>query len=248
MAREVSPSSHKCEGNDSVIPGLKRSFPSTSFVSKSLLRQLGSGVYSKEGELYQIKTSEQLDAEHLSIPCFQKMGDCSSSYSWPPELNSRFSIPLHPVSTEWSLDPSSFLFLHCSIPQLQVDLFATCLNTQLLEFVSPMSDNLALAQDTMSLDWNQWSSIYPFLPVNFLLQILPKLKLFCSLAILIAPKWKNSPWFPLLSSLCRKFPLTNLILSQKVRGKSFCAQSFLVQSLSAWIFYRKPYLHAGIRK
>ena len=92
MAREVSPSSHKCEGNDSVIPGLKRSFPSTSFVSKSLLRQLGSGVYSKEGELYQIKTSEQLDAEHLSTPCFQKMGDCSSSYSQPPEFNSRFSI------------------------------------------------------------------------------------------------------------------------------------------------------------
>ena len=159
------------------------------------------------------------------------MGDCSSSYSRPLELNSRFSLRLQSSFDRMESGPfiisSPSLLLSsasgrsvCHLPECTAP--GICVpNARQLGF-SPGCHVPGL--EPMVLD----------LPVSSSESSLadpPKTQFFKGLAILIAAEWKNSPWFSVLSSLCRKFPLPNPILSQKVRGKSFCSPSFLVQSL-----------------
>ena len=139
----------------------------------------------------------------------------------------------NPIPTEWTLDKSSFQHILLHFPHLQVDLFATRLNHQLPMFVSPLPDHLAIAQDAMVVDWNKWQSIYLFPPVNLLRQVLVKLKSFKGLAVVVAPEWRKSPWFPLLQNLCWKFPLHNPLLFQRVSNKTFYGPLGLTKHLHA---------------
>ena len=70
-----------------------------------------------------------------------------------------------PISTEWSLDESSFHHAACQVSIFpQVDLFATRYNFKIDPLVSPCPDDLAWAMDATSINWNHWDSIYLFPP------------------------------------------------------------------------------------
>ena len=103
-----------------------------------------------------------------------------------------------PLETEWSLDEKSFCFIQSQVPKLQVDLFATSNNNKLPRYVAPNLDPNAVGTDAMSLDWNRWTHIYLFPPVNLLLKVLDKLRSFKGTAALVAPYWPKSNWFPLI--------------------------------------------------
>ena len=68
-----------------------------------------------------------------------------------------------PIETEWSLDRDSFMEI-CEWVGLSptCDLFATCENSHCEIYVSPCPDSGAWTEDTFSVDWNTWDSIYVF--------------------------------------------------------------------------------------
>ena len=138
--------------------------------------------------------------------------------------------------TEWSLDLHSFRWIQQQVPGLQVDLFATRSNRKLPLYVSPNLVPLALGVDAMSVDWNQWDTIYLFPPFNLLSKVLDRLRSFQGMA-LVAPFWPNGRWFPLLTELGLKpLPLPRPILSQVVQTKTVSASSWITNALRLWIF------------
>ncbi|MEL7079583.1 MAG: reverse transcriptase domain-containing protein, partial [Cyanobacteria bacterium J06582_2] len=141
--------------------------------------------------------------------------------------------------TEWSLDTRSFSTVTTLMPNLQVDLFATRENHKLPAYVSPDLDQGAVGTNAMTLDWNSWSSIYLFPPTKILLSVLEKMRSYKGSAILVAPLWISSPWFPLLMELKpKKVRLVNPQLTQMVQGVMHSDSSSLTTNLHLWIFKR----------
>ena len=108
-----------------------------------------------------------------------------------------------PVSTEWSIDLTTFAWICELVPSLQVDLFTTRDNARLRVFVSPCPDRLAVGVDAFSLDWNVWDSIYLFPPLQVLPEVVVRLGSFRGSGVLIAPRWTAALWFPGLARRCR---------------------------------------------
>ena len=151
-----------------------------------------------------------------------------------------------PQEGEWSLDPASFQEILKTYPTLQVDLFATRENHKLPLFVTPYHDPTAVARDALSLDWNKFSNLYLFPPTSLILKVLTQLSQFQGEAVLIAPFWPNSPWFPLLQRLSANHrPLSNPVLSQQVQGRVVYDCSLLTRNLHVW-YFSNPYASTNI--
>ena len=122
-----------------------------------------------------------------------------------------------PLSTEWSLHRRDFQKILDLNQDLEVDLFATSLNAQLQEFVSPCPDQGAVTVDALTIDWGQWDHLYLFPPVPLIPKVLAKLEqtAFKS-AILITPDTPGRPWFMALQ--LQRIPSTpmTVILQQIV--------------------------------
>ena len=88
------------------------------------------------------------------------------------------------MSTEWSLDKTSFDLLCQRFFVPEVDLFATRENHQVETFVSPVVDSSAVATDAFSLDWNRWNYIYLFPPARMILKALGHLEAFKGLSLI----------------------------------------------------------------
>ena len=131
-----------------------------------------------------------------------------------------------PLETEWKLDHNSFQWIYQKVPSLEIDPFATFQNHKLPLYVSPNHDPQAVAMDALSLDWNQWESIYVFPPFNLLMKVLDKLRLYKGRVALVAPQWPKSNWYPLLMELRLKpWSIPNPVLSQMVQTKTLFASS-----------------------
>ena len=82
----------------------------------------------------------------------------------------------------------------------------------------PSQEDCSLRCHVIGLE--QMAEDYLFPPVSMLMKVLDKLRDYMGRAILVAPLWPNSPWFPLLTELQpvrRKFK--NPQLSQNVRDQ-----------------------------
>ena len=66
------------------------------------------------------------------------------------------------LKSEWSLNDKSFQWILTRVPDPQVNLFATEYNHKLKCYVAPNLDPQDFVADALSLDWNQWNSIYLF--------------------------------------------------------------------------------------
>ena len=142
-----------------------------------------------------------------------------------------------PIESKWTLSKETFAQALQHLPPMQVDLFATHENHQLPLFVTPYHHQGAVGTDALELDWNRWTTIYLFPPVSLLLKVLLKLKSYKGKALLVAPLWPNSPWFPLLlQSKPQKFSVHSPSLCQQVRGRICYDSSFLTSNLHMWIF------------
>ena len=106
------------------------------------------------------------------------------------------------IQTEWSLQAICTRW-----HQPQIDLCATRFNNKLDQFVSPVSDPLAWAVDTLSLPWEDLDR-YAFPPAVILGKVVEKLQDYlCRRIILIAPGWPNIPWFWDLVAISSQIPL-----------------------------------------
>jgi hypothetical protein len=109
--------------------------------------------------------------------------------------------------TEWQLDPAVFLAvtqkLHVS---LDIDLFATRLNTQLPCYVSWQPDPEAAFIDAFSVTWSDYNA-YLFPPFSMINRCVQKLSLEKSRGLLIVPLWPNQCWFTPLMNLLIDCPV-----------------------------------------
>ncbi len=112
------------------------------------------------------------------------------------------------VTTEWTLNRQVAAQLWTVWGTPNIDLMATELTHQLPVYISPYPDPRAFAVDAMSCDWKGMDA-YLFPPWPMLAEVLRKLttESLC-LVTLIAPRWPNRPWFPLLLSLLIDHPIT----------------------------------------
>jgi hypothetical protein len=100
--------------------------------------------------------------------------------------------------TEWRLKPSIVQSLFLALGEPVIDLFATAENTQLPVFCSWQNDQRALHVDALSFSWKNLTA-YAFPPLALVQRVILKaLNDQVHSLILIAPRWPNRTWFPLL--------------------------------------------------
>ena len=199
-----------------------------------------------------------------AVACLRRQGSVSSTFLW--ELSRVILVfaqdmditllPVHlsgvlnvladmgsregPISTEWSLDPRSFWDICDLVGYIpEVDLFATRFNSQLPIFISPFPDQLAAGQDALNLDWNRWSSIYLFPPIQILPEVIRKLDHFLGKGFLLAPNWGSDSWYPfLLRRSRRQFPVPRGFFLSQQTNEGICVldrHQVSVWKLTVWM-------------
>ena len=114
-------------------------------------------------------------------------------------LSSAQVCTLHPVVCQQ-------IFLVWGVPQ--VDLFATSVNHQLPLYVSPLPDPGAWKEDAFAFQW-EGLDMYAFPPFALIRRVLVRVRdASCVRMTLIAPKWPQADWFPLLLGLLVDTPRT----------------------------------------
>ena len=118
--------------------------------------------------------------------------------SWADSLSRN-----HIIRSEWTLTQQSFSLLPRS-KELQVDLFAHPGNAKLPTFGCLFHHPLASIIDAISADWNRWTAIYLFPPLDLIPTCLKKLQLFKGWGLFIAPNLPSAPWWPAFTTLCSR--------------------------------------------
>lgn len=126
---------------------------------------------------------------------------------------------VHP--TEWTLHSEVFSRIHSLFPSMEIDLFATRLNTRLPDFVSPVPDPRAKTVDALTMDWSG-HDLYAFPPFPLIAKVVQRLELFNCMMTLIAPLRWNRSWISTvlqrMTQLPRRLPLRPDLLSQPSSG------------------------------
>ena len=87
-----------------------------------------------------------------------------------------------------------------------IDLFASQVNAQFPVFVSFIPDSKAVAIDAFSLDWGDYE-FYCFPPFSLLPRVLSKIRQDRACGTVVAPDWRNQPFWPMLMSMLTAAPV-----------------------------------------
>lgn len=117
------------------------------------------------------------------------------------------SRDLSDENKEWQLDPKVFQEINNLWGPLQIDLFATRINTQLGKFVSWSPDPESIAVNSLLMSWAN-NELYAFPPFSILSRVIRKVEADHAELVLIAPIWPTQPWYPRLLQLCVDYPRT----------------------------------------
>ena len=130
------------------------------------------------------------------------------------------SRPHQVLSTEWTLQARVFSRLQVHFPWMAIDLFATRLNHQLPQFVSPFPDPQAVDSDALTMAWDGLQA-YAFPPIAIITEVLHKVAQSDMSCVLLAPWWPAQAWFPealrLLMGAPVQLPHYRRLLSQPHR-------------------------------
>uniref|UniRef100_UPI003AF4B147 reverse transcriptase-like protein n=1 Tax=Thiolapillus sp. TaxID=2017437 RepID=UPI003AF4B147 len=118
----------------------------------------------------------------------------------------KLSRDMH-VDTEWKLD-QALLYDALTILDVQptIDLFASRINTQFALYASYRADPQAHVIDCFSVHWGDFS-VYCFPPFSVLPRVLQKIKRDKASGVVVAPKWKNQPFWPVLMTMLTERPV-----------------------------------------
>ncbi len=103
-------------------------------------------------------------------------------------------------SSDWMLDRSAFKQIMQAYGPLDIDLFASRLNTQLPRFFSWRPDPEAEKSDAFLHLW-PCTGGYAFPPIVLIPKCLRKAAKECDQLVLVTPLWPGQPWFPTLLSM-----------------------------------------------
>ena len=150
---------------------------------------------------------------------------------------------------EWALDANVFASLKQIYPDMQVDLFASRLNTKLPSYVSRYPEPEAWAIDAFSFTWcNQLFYIFP--PFSLIPRILQKIEEEGTQALLIAPIWPTQAWWPnlikLITDNCYLLPKTSNVL--KLMHKPNLKHPLTKMRLAGFRISGQPYESKAFRE
>ena len=105
--------------------------------------------------------------------------------------------------SDWKLDPTIIqpFLLNC-----QTDLFASCLISQLVDYISWRPNPGAIHTDAFRIKWATLQG-YAFPPFNLISKTLTKLTIDQTELILVAPVWQAQPWWLVLLRLLISQPV-----------------------------------------
>jgi len=130
---------------------------------------------------------------------------------------------------------------------LELDLFASCLSTQLPCFYSWRPDPQAEAVDAFSQDWSLVKG-YEFPPFALIGRCCKKiLDQQVSFLVLVAPVWQAQPWYPLLLEMC----VAPSVLLPQYLGLVICLGEVHPLSnlqLAGWLLSTNPTLRREFQK
>ena len=86
-----------------------------------------------------------------------------------------------------------------------MDLFATQVNNQVLNFVSWFPDPEAMVTNAFTVPWSGHLS-YAFPPFSQIMKCLKKIQTDKAKVLFVAPVWRSRPWFPVLLSMLYDHP------------------------------------------
>ncbi|XP_020619677.1 uncharacterized protein LOC110057435 [Orbicella faveolata] len=158
------------------------------------------------------------------------------------DRESRVMLDLH----DWKLDPLVFAEVNQLWGPLEVDLFASCLSTQLLHFYSLRQDPQAEAVDAFSEDWSLVNG-YTF-PSFALRQVLQKDSRSTGfLSSSSGTCMASSAWYPLFLEMCVAPP----VLLPQYPGLVTClgeVHPFSNLQLARWLLPSNPTLRREFQK
>ena len=179
-----------------------------------------------------------------SIPVHISARYIPGKYNVLADLLSR---PNNIVSTEWTLHPSAFRLIQDTWERPQIDLFATCLNHQLLAYVNPIPDLHVYAVDALSI---AWTGMVAFSPIAIIPQVLMKCRIMEMTLYLVAPAWPTKTWFPDLMTLLvdrpLKLPVWTTLLCQPRSDRFHRNPSAL--HLHVWKLSNNTWLQQGFQR
>ena len=146
-------------------------------------------------------------AKDLWTWCLNKGMTVSAEYL-PGELNTTADFYSRSItgSAEWKLDPYVFKQVARRFAPIQVDLFATRINTQLEQYISWKPDPFAMAVDALMTPWTNLQG-YAFPPFCLLGRCLQKIASEQATIVLIAPVWVHQPWYPAVLDALVEIPV-----------------------------------------
>lgn len=106
---------------------------------------------------------------------------------------------------EWKLDENVFERIINLWGNPSIDLFASRINAQLLNYVSWHPDPEAKFIDAFSISWSN-KFVYIFPPFNLIFDVLQKIQIDLTEAILIIPMWTTQVWFSTILQLIIDYP------------------------------------------
>ena len=109
-------------------------------------------------------------------------------------------------TTEWSLKLSVFDSIQRRFPNMNIDIFASHLNTKLSRYISWFPDKSATFCDAFSLNWSNLHS-YAFPPFNLIGRVLQKVVLDHCELVIVVPEWPSQTWYSKLISMLLEPPL-----------------------------------------
>ncbi|KZS04104.1 Uncharacterized protein APZ42_033037 [Daphnia magna] len=136
-------------------------------------------------------------AKQISEWCEEKSISLSASFL-PGKLNviADRESRAKTESSDWKLCERIFQKISLIWPT-DIDLFSSCWNNQLDNFISWKPQPLAFTFDTFFISWKPWRG-YAFPPFSIIPRCLEKLRREQSTIILV---WLTQPWFPILFEL-----------------------------------------------
>ena len=97
--------------------------------------------------------------------------------------------------------------------KLEIDLFATNINTQFDKYTSFRPDPGAMYIDTFSTDWSDLK-FYTFPPISVIPRVLAKVKQDSADGIIVVPFWPTQVWYPFMRKMLMLTPI--LLNSRKL--------------------------------
>ena len=120
---------------------------------------------------------------------------------------------------EWSLDSQVFQKIEAIFGKLEIDLFASRINTKCSKYVAWRRDPQAVFIDAFSRSWTDLYS-YIFPPFSLIDRVLQKIRMEEASAVVIVPLWPTQPWFATFLNLLDRHPIA-LPMSAKLLTLEF---------------------------